>query len=445
MNRAGLPLGDDRGMPTQPDDDELLLIRQSGVVLRAGLMSLAAGTGSYRVKETMARMATALGIERHHSQVTLTEITSTSHRGRSFRTEVAEVATVGVNASRIAALEALGAAVGGPGRVGPDGRVGGEQDLADRLTAELDVIERQGPRFGVLVGGLWAGLACSAFAFLIGGGPFEVAGALLGGWAGQIVRRGLLGRGFNQFGVTMLAGAAACLVYLGFVEGLRLVGEPVLAHQAGYVAAVLFLIPGFPLVTAGLDLARLDLSAGVARLTYAVLIAVSAGLAVWAVAVVFGLTPSELPTPELNPGWLIPLQALASFVGVAGFALMFNGTVRMAVGAGVIGMVANVPRLELVRLDVPPQAAAAIAALLVGLLSAFAGPLLRVPRITLSVPAVLVMVPGVLLYRAVYAVSQGDTTAAVGIFAQASLVTIALPIGLTLARMLTDRQWTFAR
>ena len=182
-----------------------------------------------------------------------------------------------------------------------------------------------------------------------------------------------------------------------------------------------------------------------ARLTYAVLIAVSAGLAVWAVAIVFGLTPSELPTRELSLGWLIPLQALASFIGVAGFALMFNGTVRMAAGAGVIGMVANVPRLELLRLDVPPQAAAAIAALLVGLLSAFAGPLLRVPRITLSVPAVLVMVPGVLLYRAVYAVSQGDTTAAVGIFAQASLVIVALPIGLTLARMLTDRQWTFAR
>jgi uncharacterized membrane protein YjjB (DUF3815 family) len=68
-----------------------------------------------------------------------------------------------------------------------------------------------------------------------------------------------------------------------------------------------------------------------------------------------------------------------------------------------------------------------------------------VPRITLSVPAVLVMVPGVLLYRAVYAVSQGDAADAVGTFAQAALVTVALPIGLTLARMLTDRRWAFAR
>lgn len=422
-------------MPTQPDDDELLLIRQSGVVLRAGLLSLSAGTGSYRVKETMARIAAALGIDRHHAQVTLTEITSTSHRGRSFRTEVAEVATVGVNASRLAALEALSVEVERRPRPVP----------VDVVAGALDRIEGQPPRFGVLLGGLWAGLACAAFCFLIGGGPYEVAGALLGGWAGQLVRRLLLGRHFNHFGATIVAAAAACFVFLGFVESLRLIDEPVAAHQAGYVAAVLFLIPGFPLVTAGLDLARLDLSAGVARLTYAVLIALSAALAVWAVAIAFDLTPATLPGPVLSLPVLIPLQAAASFAGVAGFALMFNGTWRMALAAGLIGMVANVLRLELVRLEVPPQAAAALAALLVGLLTAAAGPMLRVPRITLSVPAVLVMVPGVLLYRGVYAVSQGDAAAAVGTFAQAALVTMALPIGLALARMLTDRRWAFAR
>lgn len=422
-------------MPTQPDDDELLLIRQSGVVLRAGLLSLSAGTGSYRVKETMARIAAALGIDRHHAQVTLTEITSTSHRGRSFRTEVAEVATVGVNASRLAALEALSVEVERRPRPVP----------VDVVADALDRIEGQPPRFGVLLGGLWAGLACAAFCFLIGGGPYEVAGALLGGWAGQLVRRLLLGRHFNHFGATIVAAAAACFIFLGFVESLRLIDEPVAAHQAGYVAAVLFLIPGFPLVTAGLDLARLDLSAGVARLIYAVLIALSAALAVWAVAIAFDLTPATLPGPVLSLPVLIPLQAAASFAGVAGFALMFNGTWRMALAAGLIGMVANVLRLELVRLEVPPQAAAALAALLVGLLTAAAGPMLRVPRITLSVPAVLVMVPGVLLYRGVYAVSQGDAAAAVGTFAQAALVTMALPIGLALARMLTDRRWAFAR
>lgn len=60
-------------------------------------------------------------------------------------------------------------------------------------------------------------------------------------------------------------------------------------------------------------------------------------------------------------------------------------------------------------------------------------------------PAVLVMVPGVLLYRAIFAVSEGDAGAAVGTIAQAALVTMALPIGLAVSRMLTDRRWAFDR
>lgn len=422
-------------MPTQPDDDEHLLIQQSGVVLRAGLLSLSAGTGSYRVKETMRKIATALGIERHHAQVTLTEITSTSHRGSSFRTEVAEAHGVGVNAARIAALENLANRVqSAPSTVG-----------VQEVNEALDAIERQPPQFGAVLNGLWAGLACAAFAFLIGGGPYEIVGALVGGWAGQVARRLLLTRHGNQFGATTVAAATACVAYLATVEAGRLFGEPVAAHQAGYVAAVLFLIPGFPLVTAGLDLAKLDLSAGVARLTYAALIAVSAGLAVWAIALLLGLSPDPLATPDLPLAVLVPLQAVSSFVGVAGFALMFNGTWRMAGAAGAIGMVANLLRLELVRLEIPAQAAAATAALLVGLLAAVAGPWLRIPRITLTVPSVLVMVPGVLLYRAIFAVSEGDAAAAVGTFTQAALVTVALPIGLAISRMLTDRRWAFDR
>jgi uncharacterized membrane protein YjjP (DUF1212 family) len=61
------------------------LIRRSGTILRIGKLSLSAGTGSYRVKATMARVAHALGLDRHAAHVTLTEITATSHRGPIFR------------------------------------------------------------------------------------------------------------------------------------------------------------------------------------------------------------------------------------------------------------------------------------------------------------------------------------------------------------------------
>lgn len=420
-------------MPTQPTDDELELIRQSGVALRVGRLSLSAGTGSYRVKSSMARVAHAIGIDRHEAHVTLTEITTTSHRGASFRTEVAEVRSVGINADRLSELERLAGGLAAAGRT----------VTVEEVSADLDRIAAKPPLYPDAVNALWAAMACAAFSFLNNGGPIEMAGVFVGAWLGQMLRRLLARRGFNQLGVTMLAAAVACLAYLGLVSVLHELGATEVRHAAGYVSAVLFLIPGFPLVTGGLDLAKLDFSAGVARLTYAFVILTSAALAVWGVSIAVGLSPDPPEPLSFAPWLLLVLRLLASFLGVLGFALMFNSPWRMALGAACVGMVANTLRLVLVDNDLAPQAAAAGAALLVGLLSAIVAPRLRVPRITISVPAVVIMVPGVGAYRAVFHMSNGDTTQALAYGVQAALVVVSLCIGLAVARMLTDREWAF--
>src|SRR5690606_863592 len=246
-------------------------------------------------------------------------------------------------------------------------------------------------------------------------------------------------------GVTMLAAAVASVAYLVLVLALSALAGVEGGHEAGYVSAVLFLVPGFALVTGALDLAKLDFSAGVARVTYALMILASAALAVWGVSALAGLAPDPVPPPALAEPLLLGLRAVASFLGVLGFALMFNSPWPMALGAASIGMVANVGRLLLVDADVVPQAAAAAAALLVGLLAATVAPALRVPRITVSVPAVVIMVPGVTAYRAVYEFNTGETAQALAYTVEAGLVIVALAIGLAVARMLTDREWTFER
>ncbi len=222
---------------------------------------------------------------------------------------------------------------------------------------------------------------------------------------------------------------------------LRLAGITAIQHESGYLSAVLFLIPGFALVTAALDLAKLDFSAGIARLVYGLMIVTSAALVVWGVSAAVGLRPQPVEPLSLAPVVLLALRLAASWVGVLGFALMFNSPWAMALGAASIGMVANVGRLELIGLGMPTQAAAAAAALVVGLLAALVGPRLDVPTITVSVPAVVIMVPGVTAYRAVYYLSTGETIRALDYAVQACLVVLALAIGLAVARMLTDRTW----
>lgn len=420
-------------MPTQPDDEELDLIRRSGVVLRVGRLSLSSGTGSYRVKASMARVAAALGIDRHEAHVTLTEITTTSHRGRSFRTEVAEVRNIGVNTDRLAELEWLAQRV--------EAREGW---TVDEVSEQVDAIAGKAPLYAVWLNALWAAVACAAFAFLNNGGPVEILGAFVGAGLGQGLRRTLIHRGYNQFGVTMLAAAVAALAYLGFVELLHLLGATGGAHEAGYVSAALFLVPGFPLVTGALDLAKLDFSAGVARLTHALMIFVSAAFAVWGVSIVVGLSPDPPRPLLLGFGAMTALRAVASFVGVLGFALMFNSPWRMALTAALVATVPNVLRILAVeQASWPPQAAAAVAACLVGLLAAAVAPRLNIPRITVYVPAVTIMVPGVPAYRAVYHLSNGEITQALSYGVSAALVVAALAIGLAIARMLTDREWGF--
>ena len=81
----------------------------------------------------------------------------------------------------------------------------------------------------------------------------------------------------------------------------------------------------------------------------------------------------------------------------------------MAIGAACVGMVANVGRLVLVDSGMLAPAAAVISCVVVGVLGAWLGPRLRVPRVTISVPAVVIMVPGVAAYRSVYHLVDGDT------------------------------------
>ena len=420
--------------PELPEDalEPVGLIRQSGVVLRTGQLMLSAGTGSYRVKLAMQQVAHAIGLDRHTAHVTLTEITATSHRGPIFRTEVAEVRAVGVNADRIARLEALAA------ELPPDSTV-------EDVNAALDEIEARTPLYPAFANALFAGVACAAFAFLNNGGLVECLSVLIAATLGQWVRRALLHRGFNRFGVTMIAAAVACVGYLAVIAVVDAVTRSTAVHQAGYVSAVLFLVPGFALVTGALDLAKLDFSAGVSRTVYALMILTGSALSVWAVAVAAGLSIGSVPAMNLAPVLELTLRALASGCGVLGFALMFNTPRRMALTAAGIGMVGNVARLAMVDRGVVVQAATAISCVVIGMLAAWAASWMKFPNITLSVPAVLIMVPGVAAYRTVVSFNDGKMIDALANGVQGTFVVVSIVVGLVIAKILTDREWAFEK
>jgi uncharacterized membrane protein YjjP (DUF1212 family) len=406
------------------------LIAMSDVTSRMGALMLGSGTGSFRVLQAMRRVAAALGIDHLQAQITLTHIVSTTTRQGIFRTQVVEVPTPGVNADRIAELERISYTLA-------------EGSSAAELDARLDEVERRTALYLTWELVLAAAVACMAFAFLNNGGLSECIVVFIAAACGRCAQLLLARRKVNQLACVLVAAVIGCAMYVTVATGVRHLDPSVGGlHVSAFTSSILFLVPGFPLITGALDLARSDLAAGIQRFTYASLIIFSAGFGAWMVVAVAGVSPGTASVPAIGLAALDALRLVAGFVGVFGFAVGFNTPWRFAVAAACIGAVANTARLTAIGLHLPEQFAAAGATFVVGLAAAFVSGYVRSPRIVLSVPAMLIMIPGAVAFRGLVFLNDGRITLALANGLQAGLIVASLVVGLAIARILTDRGWT---
>ena len=407
---------------------------EADAVLRLGLLMVAAGTGGYRVIRAMKRAARAMGFDRLDAEISITSVVCTFHRGVSFRTVVATQPAPAVDASRIEALEHLTHHL--PNRMS-----------ANALTMCLDdIVHSVTHRWSRPVLMVAAGAACAAFA-LLNYFPVEGAAAVaVAAACGQLVRMILASRHLNQLGVVAVAAATSCLVFylLNWALPLTHLPDDARAFAAGYIAAVLYLIPGFPLFSSMLDLSRFDITAGLTRLCYAMAVITAATMSVALVSAMTGLSPMSIDAPTPTTRRYL-LAAVASFVGVGGFALLFNSSRRMVLFAASIGVVANMVRLVMIDAGVQPQYAAYTGGVVVGLLGAVITAQTTLPRITMTVPASVIMIPGTAMYRAVHFLNSGDIDQALSNAATAGLIIVWISAGLVTARILTDRDWAFGK
>ena len=537
---------------------------KASVIVRVGMLDLGAGTGSFRVREMMHRIAYPLGVH-VRADVNLTDIEASCTDGKDRITEVVDLPTTGVNTERIWLLEHFadwfnvnlgkgsmyhsqsdvseglmqhldkrdasqvsaelskqlkerqkaeqnqegsddpvldalemvteraqeGDSTARPlhmrdieaaavaGRSNGDsvaekprknrnckppkeyaehfdhiGKAAGKsQGVTVRQAHErLDMIERRKPLYSPAFAGLASACACASFVFLLGGGPYDMIGAFVGAGLGHWLRRRLFAHHLNQFFVTFVCVAVAALACTGMLRLIGLFDPIALQHDTAYIGAMLFVIPGFPLITGGLDMAKIDFPSGVQRLTYVLCIILMATLAGWMVASIVHLNPQGFEPLGLNPVINCLLRMLFAFIGVWGFSVMFNSPQRMCLVAATIGAITDTLRLEIVDLGVPAEAGAFIGAFLAGLLASawrsavrhgLLAPHLGYPRICLTVPSIVIMVPGLYMYQAMFHLGQFDTLNALDWAFRAFMVIICLPIGLAMARVVTDKSWRY--
>lgn len=228
------------------------------VVMRVGVLMLKSGTVSFRVEQAMCRVALGLGVERLDAYVTLTGITASIHCGHQHYTQIARVTGLGVDMSQLSAVEYLSLHL--PPEATPA-----------QVTNILDKIEQTPPPYPRSLVVFAVTVACGAFAILSGGVWIDALAAFISSGLGLSLRLKLQRNRLNSIAVTVICAAVATAICYLLVEGLALLQLRSPLPQTSFLASVLFQVPGMLLVTAVLDLVRLDLISGVARVTYALI------------------------------------------------------------------------------------------------------------------------------------------------------------------------------
>lgn len=316
---------------------EASLTEKASIIGRVGIMLLSCGTGAWRVRSSMNALAEVMGIT-CTADIGLMSIEYTCFDGEEGFTQSLCLTNTGVNTSKLNRLE----------NFIRDFEVEGKHMSGEQLHSFLDNIEKIHGLYSPIALGFAAAIACGGFTFLLGGGPIEMLCAFIGAGIGNFIRGKLSKHHFTLFLCIVSSVSAACLVYAGVLKIAELLLGISIQHEAGYICAMLFIIPGFPFITSGIDLAKLDMRSGIERLNYALIIILVATMTAWIMALLLHLQPVDFMKISLPVwGWIL-FRILASFCGVFGFSIMFNSPVRLAEVAAAIGAIANTLRLELV-------------------------------------------------------------------------------------------------
>jgi uncharacterized membrane protein YjjP (DUF1212 family) len=403
-----------------------VLAEAMDVLLSFGAVLLRAGTTAIRAREQMEILAGKLGLDTIAVSIAADSLTVSARGGGEHVIAMREIGPPHINVMRIDELEQLA-------RTLPFGA------SPDEVAARLKAVESLPTLYALPAIALAIGAASGGFAFMNAGAGPEIAAAAIGGAIGHCVRVWMARRGLNQYAVAALTAVAASATYLVVAELAARTGLGVPRHPAGFIASVLFLVPGFPLLAALFDLLQYQTVAAVSRFAYGMmmLLAVAFGLSI--VIAVSGIDLSAQPPAQIPYALKLLLRAVASFAGGCAFAMLFNSPVRAVIAAGLVAIVANELRLVLIDYGMMLAPAAFFGALAVGLMALVVDRQLELPRVAAIVPPIVIMIPGIYIFATIVFFNRGQALEALQAFASSSFVIGGLAMGVAVARFFDRR------
>lgn len=366
------------------------------------------GAPSHRLEEAMARVCRRLGLE---AQLYATPTALIVAFGRERpETHLVRIHATDIDLRKLAALDEIAARIDA-------GTIGVDEGLR-----AVRRIERDGPLYRAPLLLLCQGLAAAGAARFFGGGPSEVAASLLIGLCvgalSMVATR--LRPGFNA---EPFAAFSAAVLSMLLAAAAGPISVPVTT-----LASIIVLIPGYTLTDAVIELATRNLASGTARLTGGVmtLVYVFFGVVLGTRAGEVLLGPAVMVVPPQLPGWTELLALLATALA---FGVLFQAHWRDLGWVSLASAVAyGGSRLGAHWLG--PELGSFVGAFALGISANAYGRLRNRPAAVPMVPAMMLLVPGSVGFRALTLLLARDVVSGVQTAFTMLLIAVAIVSGL---------------
>ena len=385
----------------------------------AGRIILENGGETYRAEDTVMRMARSLGLEEPDAFAIPSGlfISFVDETGET-RTSISRVYLRGTHLSRVDRVNQI------------------SRQLASGLLDPEEVYDalREASRLGSDISRWYAPLmafiTAAGFAVMFGGGWIDM---LIGGLCAALTQLTpyLLRRSdpSSSMAGILLGGVECAFIPLAFYS---LTGLGV--TEAMIAAAIMPLVPGLSMTNAVQDVLRGDMVSGVAHCARAIMVAamVAGGALVgMQIASLFGLAQQS---QAMAGSWPLAVQAvvmsLASLVAGAGFGALFYGPKKAVLWGSMLGVAGYMAYWAVMHLGVSESAAMFAGTLIAAVGGHLAARKVKMIATAFVTIAIMPLVPGLGLYRAMSALAQGDMSLGAATGAHSMVLILMISLGI---------------
>jgi uncharacterized membrane protein YjjP (DUF1212 family) len=349
------------------------------IYLQVGRLLFQSGATVQRIIDSIGQVKKYLGGDDIHVMIEYDGIIITDINNRKFHTRVETRRAFG--GTNIAVLVAVSRLVRNIDRDRPS-----EAEIKEQLekiaNIEADV---QG-----WLQHLTFGVVAVCFGVLNGADIFASAAIFPAGVILSAVKVRLLARNHNLFFATLIASLAG----IG-LSGLIAMHTPTTAALVAIIAVVLPLVPGFPMINAGVDILRNHNAVGLGRLAFAFMMIGILTMAV-SVPLLFFSTLQHDPQTALNPWQVQVIGVLSAAIGAAGLGLMFNVPYRYLGMIAIGALLARFTRTLMMDYGTDMVSATFCGAVCASVVASMAAQRYHLPAAVFALISVLPMIPGFL-------------------------------------------------